>query len=116
MLVSKLAEKLRIPKEEIYKETIRNIGGNSEIVCVKTSAVDKLCQGWQKNGVGWITETFPSKLEGCTNVILYYGSSTYDSKQMSDLISIVVQDCKEQGIETMTPAELSLLLDGWESK
>lgn len=116
VLVSKLAEQLRITKEEVYRECIRNIGGNSEIVCVKTQAVERLCQGWQKNGLGWIAETFPSKLEGCTNVTLYYGSSTYDSKQMSDLIEIVVQECKELGIETMTPAELSLLLDGWEGR
>lgn len=113
VLASKLAEKIGLTKEEVYRECIRNIGGNSEIVCVKDEAVKKLRQGWEHNGLGWITETFPSKLTGCTNVQLYYGSSTYDSKQMSDLISVIVQECKQNNIETMTPSELALLVERW---
>ena len=113
VLCSKLADKVRLTKEQVYRECIRDIGGNSEIVCVRDAAVQKLRDGWQRNGLGWITETFPSKLEGCTNVELYYGSSTYDTKQMSDLISIVVDACKENGIETMTPSELALLVERW---
>ena len=76
-------------------------------------AIITLCKGWERNGLGWQTETFPSKIEGCTNVILYYGSSEYDTAQMSRLIDMLVQDCKEQGIETMTPDELSRLIGDW---
>ena len=63
--------------------------------------------------LGWLTDAFPSKLPGCTNVILYYGSSCYDTKQMSRLIDLVVEDCKEQGIDTATPAEIALLKEEW---
>ena len=42
-------------------------------------------------------------------MILYYGSSTYDTQQMSLLIDHIVQDAKALGIETMTPAELEAL-------
>ena len=56
-----------------------------------------------------------SKLDGYTNVITYYGSSTYDSLQMSRLINLIQEDCKQYGIEVMTPAELALLMDGWSS-
>jgi hypothetical protein len=51
----------------------------------------------------------PSKINGCTNVILYYGSSTYNTAQMSLLIDHLVQDAKALGIETMTPQELEAL-------
>jgi hypothetical protein len=54
-----------------------------------------------------------SKLDGCTNVILYYGSSTYDVEQMSRLIENIVQDCKALGIETKPEAELNSLLEQW---
>ena len=60
-----------------------------------------------------MTDVNPSKIEGCKNVTLYYGSSTYDTRQMSRLIDLVVQDCKEQGIETMTPFELDALKERW---
>lgn len=108
-LVDKLAEKLRIPPNEVYREAVRNIGGVSEIVCVRASAAEKLREQWEKHGIGWQAEMMPSKLDGCVNVVLYYGSSTYDSKQMSDLISVLVDECKSLNIETLTPAELAAL-------
>ena len=113
VLMDRLAEKLRETKENIYREYIRNIGGNSEMVCVKNNAVERLREAWQKNGIGWQTETVKSKLEGCTNVILYYGSSTYDSAQMSRLLDLIIQDCKEQGIPTETPDEIARLKALW---
>lgn len=115
-LADKLAERLNIPKTEIYRNYVKEIGGVSETVCVKTEAVQKLCEGWKHNGLGWQTDTVPSKIEGCTNVILYYGSSTYNTEQMSRLIDLVVEDCKVQGIETRTPDEIADMLSLWESE
>ena len=116
VLIGKLAERLNISKEDIYRNAIKEIGGNYDIVCVKDKAVDNLCDGWRKNGLGWQTDTLPSKIPGCTNVILYYGSSTYDTAQMSRLISIIIEDCKEQGIETRTPDEINSMLALWNEK
>lgn len=113
VLLDRLAEKVQIPKTEIYRRYIREIGGNSDTVCVVEKAADKLCEGWSHNGIGWQTDRLPSKLEGCVNVILYYGSSTYDTQQMSRLIDMVVADCKELGIETLTPVELDRMKDRW---
>ena len=47
------------------------------------------------------------------NVVFSYGSSTYDTAQMSRLIDNIVQDCKAVGIETLTPSELAKL-EGYE--
>lgn len=99
-------------KEQIYKNAVKDIGGVSDTVCVTNEAVNKICSAWEKHGLGWQTDTFPSKIEGCTNVILYYGSSVYDTKQMSRLIDNIVQDCHSVGIETLTPDELEALKAG----
>ena len=114
VLISLLAERLNIPKTDIYRMAIKEIGGNSDTVCVQDKAVQSLRDGWERNGIGWLTETMPSKIEGCTNVVLYYGSSTYDSSQMSRLINIIVEDCKAQGIETKSKEEVESLLRQWE--
>ena len=110
VLIDKIAAALSIDKEKVYSEAIRNIGGVSEIVCVRDSALDRLRASWAAHGIGWQTETMPSKIQGCTNVILYFGSSTYDTKQMSLLIDHLVQDAKALGIETMPPNELARLI------
>ena len=114
VLISRLAEKLNIPKTDIYRAAIREIGGNSDTVCIQDKAVDSLRDGWQRNGIGWLTETMPSKIEGCTNVVLYYGSSTYDKGQMSRLINNIVEECRQLGIETKSEAEVNSLLRQWE--
>lgn len=116
VLIDKLAAKLGLTKEEVYRQAIREIGGVSEVVCVQNIALDTFCRMWSCNGLGWQTETFPSKVPDCTNVIVYYGSSEYDTAQMSRLIDRIVDDCKEQGIETMPPAELESLLTQWGKK
>lgn len=113
-LTDKLAAKLGVTKTEIYRNAIREIGGVSEQYCGKPEAIEKLCRTWERTGIGWLTETYPSKIPACLNATLYYGSSTYDSAQMSRLIDNIVQDCKAQGIETMTPEELERLNDDWQ--
>ena len=113
VLVDQLAEKTRIPKTDIYRRYIREIGGNHEMVCVIDSAVEKLRNGWEHNGLGWQTDTMPSRIPGCTNVILYYGSSTYNTRQMSHLIDMAVQDCQEQNIETLSPEKLAGMMEEW---
>ena len=112
VLVSKIQDKLGIPKELIYKDLIKGIG-SYEVIPIKDVAVDKFRQAWSKNGLGWVTDTTKSKLEGFTNVIAYYGSSTYDKKEMARLIDLVIQECNQLQIETKTDEEIKSLLEGW---
>lgn len=112
-LTDKLSEKLNKPKTDIYKEYIKEIGGVSDMFCMLDKAVDKFCEHWASMGIGYQTDRIESKLEGCTNVIAYYGSSTYDTAQMSRLIDMAVQDCKEFGIPTYDREELDRLVQEW---
>ena len=114
-LISKIAAKMSIDKVEVYREAIRSIGGVSQIVCVKDKAAGTLCRMWNSRGIGWQSEVLPSKIPGCANVVLHWGSSEYDSAQMSLLIDHVVQDAKGLGIETLTPRELEGMLSQWEA-
>ena len=110
VLIDQIAAQMRIDKAEVYREAIRGIGGVSTTVCVPDNAVEKIRQGWSKNGMGWQTETTKSKIPGCTNVVMYYGSSVYDTYQMGLLIDHVVQDAKSLGIETLTPQEIDQMM------
>jgi len=115
VLISKLEEKLNISKDIIYKDAIRNIGVY-EVIPVKNEAVERFIEAWTKNGLGWVCETTKSKLEGYTNILAYYGSSTYNTAEMSRLIDFVVQECKQLNIETMTPEQLNILKEEWGKK
>ena len=116
VLCDRLSEATGIDKETIYREAIKDIGGVSVPVCVKDEAVKMLRKHWEAKGLGWQTETMSSKLEGCTNVVLYYGSSTYDTVQMSRLIDLIIEDCREQGIEILQPERLAAMMEGWDAQ
>lgn len=115
VLISKLEEKVNIPKDIIYKDAIKNIGVY-EVIPVKNEAVDRFIEAWTKNGLGWVCETTKSKLEGYTNILAYYGSSTYNTAEMSRLIDLIVQECKQLDIETMSKSELESLIESWDAK
>jgi hypothetical protein len=54
-----------------------------------------------------------SKIKGYRNLRAYYGSSTYDTRQMSILIDALIQDCKALDIETLSEEKLSAMMEGW---
>lgn len=98
VLIDKIAEKLNLSKEEVYKSAIREIGGVSDKLCMLNDEADKFAAIWRQRGIGWQTEIEESKIKGCKTVTVYYGSSTYDTEQMSRLIDLLTQECREQGI------------------
>lgn len=108
LLAGKLASKIHMPVQTIYRQYIKDIGDNFEIVPVRDDAKERWIKNWASRGIGWVCEDLgTSKLPGYTNIVCYYGSSVYDSVQMSRLIELVVNDCKDQDIETATPEELA---------
>lgn len=113
-LCGKLAEVTRIPKNDIYKEYIKEIGGNFEILPVRLDAVERFIEAWGNAGLGYVCDrTGSSKLCGYENIICYYGSSTYDTAQMSRLIDLVVYDCQSQNIEVLPPQKLAAMMEDW---
>lgn len=117
VLIQKIAEKLSlqdtvVTKEEIYRDAIRSIGAYT-IVPVKDEGVNEWIRIWQSNGIGWICDTQPSKLEGFTNVMCYHGSSSYNQIEMNRLVNVIVEDCRNLNIETKTKQEIDSLLKEW---
>lgn len=113
VLAGKLAGKLHISPTEVYRHYIQDIGGNYEAVTVAEEGAAKLREMWSAHGKGWLTEALSSFFPGYVTLLLYYGSSTYDSAQMSRLIDMIVTDCKAQGIETLTPDRLDAMKERW---
>ncbi len=117
-LLSDLAAVLKIPSKEIYRGYIRDIGDVYEIVPVRTEHIKDWERIWCSGHIGRSIEdmgecrTFP----GYHNIKSYIGSSDYDTKQMARLLDLIIQDCKQLGIETLSEREKSLLLEDWDAK
>lgn len=112
-IAEKISQKLGISKLEVYRDAIKEVG-QCEVLPIKNEAVDTFINAWQHNGQGWLCEIIgKSKLAGYTNVTAYYGSSIYDSKSMSRLVDLIVQEAKQLEIETLPPEELESLKRSW---
>lgn len=115
-LMSEIAEDQGITKEEVYRHHIKEVGVCREVE-VRADAVDALERSWGLHGLGWLSERLDyGRREGFVLVMLYDGSSTYNTKQMSRLIENIVQDCKALGIQTKTPDEIRNMLNLWETE
>lgn len=113
VLCQKIADKVGITKEEVYKKQIKDVG-KFEIIPIKDDAVETFIKAWTTKGIGWVCEVLnKSKLANYTNIIAYYGSSLYNTKEMSVLIDSIVQEAKSLDIETLTPSELEELKNMW---
>jgi hypothetical protein len=109
VLLSELASALRTTKDELYLLVLERYGVFTHIV-VKPNVVDRVKAEWRT-----IRELGEVTIKGQTGVQLqcFFGSSTYDTAEMARLIDGVVSECKELGINTMTPAEIALLKQEW---
>ncbi|NYB73882.1 hypothetical protein HZF24_06980 [Sedimentibacter hydroxybenzoicus DSM 7310] len=113
VLCQKISEVIGNTKEFVYKQAVRQVGP-FEITPIRNDAVERWIEVWESKGLGWQSEIMrDSKLEGYTTIINYYGSSTYDTKEMSLLLDEIITQAKELGINTMTPKEIEQLKERW---
>ena len=115
VLINKIADALRITPKEIYRQAIQNVGGNYEILPVKAEAAEHFKQVWEAQGLGWpCVDMGKSKIDGYRNLRAYYGSSTYSTTQMAQLIDILLQDCRALDIEVKSPEEIASIMGAWQ--
>lgn len=114
VLLQKIADVLstpgnRVNKWDIYLDMLADYGVFTHIV-VKPEAVERMKQEWRTcRELGEITV---GSMKGI-QLQCYYGSHTYNTKEMSRLIDGVVTRCKELDIETLPPDELNRMKEQW---
>ena len=116
VLCDKIAKELSkdgtpVTKEIIYKDAISQIG-TFETMIVSEKAYDNFKRIWEKQGLGFIVQEV-SRKDKCVKVNCYYGASTYDSKEMSLLIELLVDFAKQINVETRPAEEINSLLKNW---
>ena len=115
VLINKIADALRITPKEIYRQAIQNVGGNYEVIPIKEEAAAHFKQVWEAQGLGWpCVDMGKSRIDGYRNLRAYYGSSTYSTSQMAQLIENLLQDCRALDIEVKSDEEIASLMGAWQ--
>ena len=109
LLLNEMAAVLKTTKDELYMQMLDRYGVYTHII-VKENVVERVKTEWKI-----VRDLGKAMVNGRIGIQLqcYFGSSTYDSKEMSKLIEGVVDEAKELGINTVTKRELELMSSAW---
>ncbi|HPY89000.1 MAG TPA: hypothetical protein PLG34_13575 [Spirochaetota bacterium] len=109
VLLQKMAEVLNRNKDDIYLEMLSSYGVFTHLI-VKPNVVERIKSEWRT-----VKELGEVEVNGVKGIQLqcYFGSSTYDTKEMSVFIKGIINECEDLGIETMSPQELASMLNEW---
>lgn len=97
-------------KWDVYLLMLKRYGKHTYGV-FEEKAVPLIRQSWRESEV--VGEINVNGRKGI-QLLLYYGSSLYDSKEFSVLLDGVISEMAEMGLELPTPGELRRALDEWE--
>lgn len=117
-LLGELSAVLRIPDVELYREYVKDVGGNYTIVPMREDLLEEWDHLWCEGHYGRMTVDMGEcrTAPGYHYMKTYKGSSDYDTAQMSRLLDLIIEDCKQNGIDVLTECERSLLLEEWGKK
>lgn len=105
VLCDKIAKKIDSDRERVYVMELERYG-QFEDVSIRTDAVEEFRRHFKYTDARYTGD-------GWTVVRVFYGSSGYNTEEMSELIDGVVNDAEDLGIETMTPEEIAHMNSVW---
>lgn len=111
-LIGQIADLIGRTKEDVYRDYIKN-KGIYRVITIDSKAAPTFEKIWSERGLGWLCETMETKIEGLTDVIAYYGTSSYNTKQMANFVDYVVQEAKQLGIPTKEDIEIERMVQEW---
>lgn len=113
-LIGEISKKVSLPKNEVYQKMIEDIGGMSDVVTIKSEALYDFTRAFINGHLGRSVDPIGTHGE-FTDVVITYGSSDYDTAQMSRFIDSIVQECHVLDIPTMEDARLDQIIKAWEA-
>ncbi len=108
--IGRLAMALRADKWDIYLLMLKRYGQYTYIV-VPPNAVEMVARQWRECEV--IGDININGRDG-VQMLCYYGSSTYDTKQFSVLLDGVISEMKEIGLTAPTSEDMRRSIEEWE--
>ena len=110
--IGEMAAALRADKWDIYLKMLKRYGKYT-YVCVKPDALEDLKHQWRETEVvGDVTINGKKAVQ----VLCYFGSSTYNTKEFSVLLDGVVSEMQEIGLQPPASEDMKRALEMWEAK
>lgn len=116
VLIDKIAAEMRLPVLEVYRTAIEQLGGvTATVVSCREEAVEEFIRSWESGHLGRQVRRIGER-GGWVELMVVYGSSDFDRKQMARLLDRLIQDAQALGIETKPQEYVDSLLQEWDRR
>lgn len=104
-----IAQKIGTDKWSVYLDLIKR-HGKHEYILVKPKALESMKKQWREcEELGEVNVNGKKAIQ----LLCYYGSSTYNSKQFSVLLDDAIDEMKRQGLRPPTEEHVNELIEDW---
>ncbi len=107
--ISKLAKYQKKDKWKVYLDSLRKYGLYT-YACLKPEAVEAFKENWRE-----CEEIGELEINGkkAIQLLCYYGSSTYTTKEFAQLLDGVIEDLKDAGLDYPHSEEIEVAFEQW---
>lgn len=107
--LGELAAFLHVDKWELYLQMLKRYGKYTYI-CVKPAVVEAVKAQWRESEVIGEIDINGQK---AVQMLCYFGSSTYNSKEFSVLLEGVIEEMKDTGLDAPPSQDMRRALEDW---
>jgi len=112
-LMTQIGEKIGQDKWEVYKRMLIRYSNSYQYIVINKGSYKSFIEHTSFRvckvlSSGLFKGTKSLQIQG------YWGSSTFDTKEMSVFIDGLIKECEELNIETESPEEIERLVNMWE--
>ena len=114
LCLDRIAKSMNPPSDKwvVYLQMLRRYG-KFTYICVKPNVVDAVKMQWRECEVIGEVDVNGQK---AIQILCYFGSSTYNTKEFSVLLEGIISEMKEMRIEQPTSEEMRRALELWEKQ
>ena len=108
--IGQIANAIRADKWDVYLKLLKRYGKYTYIVVIP-EAVESVRRQWRECAVIGDIDIHGRK---GVQMLCYYGSSTYDAKEMASLLDGTISEMDEMGLQKPASSDLRRALEEWE--
>lgn len=114
-LISQIAAAVGENPIDVYRNEVKEVCCKSDVLSIATEAVERFRSAFCENHLGRSIAVISMDEERAV-ILAVYGSSDFNSKEMTRFINHIVSECEFLGIETEDSIRIKAMIDDWEKK
>lgn len=111
-LCAQISVAIGVGSVDVYRQALRERGVYKDYE-IPEDKVEEANKAWSNNGIGWFTERVDNAVDNKVILRCYYGTSSYNSAQLSRIIDFLTEEANDLGLTTLSNKRKEALINKW---